>query len=67
MNANHLIRMISRMVMNRGINHGINHMSRGGKRPEDITPEERERAKRTKGNAHRARQGLNIMRRFGRF
>lgn len=67
MNANQLIRMISRMVMNKGINKGINHVSNGGKRPQDMTQAERQAAQKVRGNANRARQGLNILRRFGRF
>ncbi len=70
MNANQLINMAIRMIMRRGINAGINRgidmASRGGKRPEDMTAEEREAAANNHDNAHGARRGLNIARRFMR-
>ncbi len=67
MNPNQLINMVTRMFLNKGINQGINHIARGGKRPEDMSREEREAAKRNRGNANNARRGLNILRRLGRF
>lgn len=66
MNMNRLINMGVRMLMNRGISKGIDVASRGGKRPEDMTPEEREAARNTRGNAQKARRGLNMLRRFMR-
>ena len=66
MNMNRLINMGLRMLMRRGMNAGIDIASRGGKRPEDMTPEERQAAQRARQNTHQARRGLNIMRRFMR-
>lgn len=66
MNMNRLINMGLRMLMNKGINKGIDMASKKGKRPEDMTPEERAAAQTTRQNAHKARKGLGIARRFMR-
>lgn len=66
MNINGLINMGLRMLMRRGVNAGIDMAARRGKRPEEMTPEERETAERARQNTHQARRGLNIMRRFMR-
>ena len=70
MNLNQLInmagRMLTRKLMSRGMDAGIDAISRRGKRPEEMTPEEREAAKKTKQNAQKARRGLGMARRFMR-
>ena len=62
MNMNRLINMGMRMLMNKGIEAA----SRRGKKLEDMTPEERQAAKRNQQNANKARRGLGIARRFMR-
>ena len=62
MNMNRLINMGMRMLMNKGIEFAANK----GKRPEDMTPEEREAAKTAKQYANKARRGLGMARRFMR-
>ncbi len=66
MNMNSLINMGVRMLMNKGISKGISVASNRGKSPENMTPEERASAQSTKGNAHKARRGLGMLRRFMR-
>lgn len=66
MNMNRMINMAIRMLMRRGMNAGIDMASRRGKRPEDMTPEERQAARQARQNTHQARRGLNILRRFMR-
>ena len=62
MNMNRLINMGLRMLMNKGIEVASNR----GKKPEDMTPEERQAAKNTRSQAQKARRGLGMMRRFMR-
>ncbi|KJZ20275.1 hypothetical protein [Loktanella sp. S4079] len=66
MNIDRLINMGLRMLMNKGINKGIDMAAKRGKRAEDMTPEERQAAKNAGQNMHKARRGMNIMRRFMR-
>ena len=66
MNMNRLINMGMRMLMRRGMNAGIDAAARRGKRPEDMTPEERAAAQRARQNTHQARRGLGLLRRFMR-
>ncbi len=66
MNMNRLINMAMRMLMRKGINAGIDVATRGGKRPEDMTAEERQAAQSARNNTHRARRGLRFMGRFMR-
>ncbi len=62
MNMNRLINMGLRMLMNKGVEVA----ARKGKKPEDMTPEERQAARNTQANANKARRGLGIARRFMR-
>ena len=62
MNMNRLINMGMRMLMSKGIEIAANK----GKRPEDMTPEERQSAKNARNNANKAQRGLRMMRRFMR-
>ena len=66
MNMDRLIRIGMRMLMNQGINKGVEMAANRGKRPEDMTPEERAQAQAAKGQAQKARRGLGLMRRFMR-
>lgn len=71
MNANQIINMIFRMfvrkAMNRGVNAGINHFAGGGKSTEDMSPQERERAKSARQNVKRGQQAMRAARRVTRF
>jgi len=62
MNMNRLINMGVRMLMNKGIDVA----SRRGKRPEDMTPEERQAAQAARKNTGTARRSLGMLRRFMR-
>ena len=62
MNMNRLINMGMRMLMNKGIDAA----SRRGKKPQDMTPQERAAAKNSRQNANKARRGLGLVRRFMR-
>ena len=66
MNMNRLINMGLRMLMRKGINKGIALASTKGKRPEDMTPEERAQAKETQQTAQKAQKGMRAARRFMR-
>ncbi|SFS08778.1 hypothetical protein [Yoonia litorea] len=64
MNMNRLINRGLRMLMNKGINKGVQMASHKGKKPEDMTPEERAAARQAQQNAQKARRGLGLARRF---
>ena len=66
MNMNRLINMGMRMLMNKGINQGIKVAANRGKKTEDMTPEERQAAKKARQNTHNARRGVNMVNRFRR-
>ena len=66
MNMNRLINMGLRMIMRKGINTGISAAANRGKRPEDMTPEERQMAKSTRQNAQNTRKSMRVLRRFMR-
>jgi hypothetical protein len=55
MNMNRLINRGIRMLMNRGINKGIDVASRRGKNSEDMTEDEKQAARSTRGNTQNAR------------
>lgn len=67
MQLDRILRMILGRVMNRGINAGIRHATNRGRDPQDMTPEERSRARDGRETAKRARQAMKITRRMGRF
>jgi hypothetical protein len=71
MNVNQLVNMVIRMVLRRGLNRGINagigRMAGKGKRPDQMTPEERRQAQATKQQTIRAKQALRVGRKFGKF
>lgn len=68
MNVNQLINMIIRIVtrrlMNKGVYAGIDLAARRGKAKEDMTPEEREEARKAREIAKRGRQATRIGRRL---
>jgi hypothetical protein len=61
-----LTNMFLRRAMNKGINEGIKYASRRGKTPDEMTPAEREQARKAQDLAKRARQVSKITRRLGR-
>ena len=61
---NRIIRMILTRVLRRGIGMGIDRYANRGRRPEDMTQEERARARNTRQTANRARRMLRFGRRF---
>lgn len=64
MNMNGLINMGIRMLMRKGINKGIEVASSRGKKPEDMTPEERQQARGAQQTAQKAQRGMRAARRF---
>ena len=60
-------RMLVRMALKRGINEGLNRTLGPGKKPDKMTPEERATRQKQAQNVQRARKGVKIARRFGRF
>lgn len=68
MNANQLINMIIRVItrrlMNKGVNAGIDLAARRGKAKDDMTPEEREEARKARELANRGRKTMRIGRRL---
>ncbi|SIT79608.1 hypothetical protein SAMN05421665_0973 [Yoonia rosea] len=66
MNMNQLINMGLRMLMRKGMSKGMALMANKGKRPEDMTSEERAQAKNAQQTAQKAQRGLNAARRFMR-
>ncbi len=62
MNMNRLINMGLRMLMRKGTEMAANR----GKRPEDMTPQEREQAKSARQTAQKAQRGMRAARRFMR-
>ncbi|WP_333712304.1 hypothetical protein [Yoonia sp.] len=62
MNMNRLINMGLRMLTDKGVALA----ARKGKRPEDMTPEERKASKSAQQTATKARRGLGLARRFMR-
>jgi len=60
-----ILNMVMRQLVNRGINAGIDHLSRRGKAPQDMTPEEREQAKGARRDlAQKARKMSRLTRRL---
>jgi len=64
MNVDRLMNMVLRKLMRTGMNKGIDLASRKGKRPEDMTPEERAQAKEASQTAKKAQKGMRTARRF---
>lgn len=66
MNMERLINMILRRVMRTGMNKGIEMAANRGKRPEDMTPEERASAKNSAQTARKLQRHARTARRFMR-
>ena len=62
MNMNRLINMGVRMLMRKGTEIAANR----GKRPEDMTPDERAQAKNARQTSQKAQRGMRAVRRFMR-
>ncbi|PJI92058.1 hypothetical protein BC777_0902 [Yoonia maricola] len=62
MNMNRLINMGMRMLMRKGVSLAATK----GKRPEDMTPEERAQSKNAQQTANKAQKGMRAARRFMR-
>ncbi|QFU08189.1 hypothetical protein PARPLA_02785 [Rhodobacteraceae bacterium THAF1] len=60
-------RMLVRTLMKRGINAGLNKTLGPGNAPDQMTPEDRAKRQQSAQNVKRARKGMRIARRFGRF
>lgn len=61
-----MLNMAMRMFMKRGIDAGVDHLSRRGKPPQEMTPEEREQAAKARDLAQKAKKMAQIGRRLGR-
>lgn len=59
-----LLNRLFRQAMNKGIKTGINHLASSGKDPAQMTPEEREQARKANQLAKRARQMAKLTRRM---
>lgn len=59
-----ILNMVMRKMMNKGINAGINHLSQRGKSPAEMTPQEREQARKAKDLAQKARKMTRLGRRL---
>ncbi|MCX7288831.1 MAG: hypothetical protein NTW20_15115 [Rhodobacterales bacterium] len=66
MDLNRLFTMLYRMVFRSAVNTGVDVASRGGKAPEDMTPEERKAARANREMAAKAKRTLRMGRRFFR-
>lgn len=62
MNMNRLINMGLRILMRKGTEIAANR----GRRPEDMTPKERQQAKEAQQTAQKAQRGMRAARRFMR-
>lgn len=59
-----ILNMVMRQLMHRGINAGIDQLSRRGKAPQQMTPEEREQAAKARDLAQKARKAARLTRRL---
>jgi len=67
MNANQLIRMIMRLFGRKVMNKGIDYAANRGKSPDEMTHEEKQRARSARQTAKKARQSAKLLRRLGKF
>lgn len=61
-----IINMFFRKIVNKGINAGINMAATGGKSKDQMTPEEREQARKMRDLGKNARKLTSFARRIGR-
>lgn len=66
MNLNGLIRMVTRMFVRKAMDAGINYAARRGKPEAEMTPEDREQARKGRDLAQRAREISKVSRRLWR-
>lgn len=66
MNLNGLIRMVTRMFVRKAMDAGINYAARRGKPEAEMTPEDREQARKGHDLAQRAREISKVTRRLWR-
>ena len=60
-------RMLVRTLLKKGINAGLNRTFGSGKKPENMTPQERAQHQQSAQNVKQARKSLRTAKRFGRF
>lgn len=66
MDFGRLLQMIFGRLLRRGMMRGVDHLARGGKAPQDMTPEERARHQQSRQMQKRLRDAQRITRRLGR-
>ncbi|MBA4325155.1 MAG: hypothetical protein C0426_08945 [Rhodobacter sp.] len=66
MNLNGLIRMVTRMFVRKAMDAGINYAARRGKPEAEMTPEDREQARKGRDLAQRAKEISKVSRRLWR-
>lgn len=66
MDLNGLFRMLTRMFLNKAVDAGINYAARRGKPEAEMTPEEREQARKGREMAQRAKEVQKVTRRLWR-
>lgn len=66
MNLNGLIRMVTRMFVRKAMDAGINYAARRGKPEAEMTPEDREQARKGRDLAQRAKEISKVTRRLWR-
>lgn len=59
-----IFRRLAGRMARRGLNRGLDHVARGGRRPADMSPEERAQLRQARQTAKRARQAARLMRRL---
>ncbi len=66
MNLNGLFSMLTKMFIRSAVDAGVNHFAQRGKPEAEMTPEEKEQAKRARDLAGRAKQVQKVTRRLWR-
>lgn len=66
MDLNGLFNMLARMFVRSAVDAGVDYAARRGKPDEELTPEEREQAKKARDLANRAREISKVTRRLWR-
>ncbi|MCU0903152.1 MAG: hypothetical protein MUE83_04675 [Tabrizicola sp.] len=66
MNLNGLFNMLAKMFIRSAVDAGVKHFAQRGKPEAEMTPEEKEQAKRAQDMAERAKQIQNVTRRLWR-
>ncbi len=66
MNLNGLFNMLTKMLVRSAVDAGVDYAARKGKPDAELTPEEREQAKRARDLAGRAKEIQKVTRRLWR-